>query len=138
MSLVVTVARVKEKCGLTGITYDSTITNLIAEFLPAIEFAIRPEHLADTGNLGLQAVLNLGATEIVGGELMQQIARAPDGSELVRIGDNEILQAEPAMWRAVFGLSERGWRRLRPFLRDDGYGFAGGVAGGTGLGEGSG
>ena len=115
MALTVTRARVKEKCGISGTTYDSTIDNLISEMAGVIEYFIRPEHIADTGNAGLQATLNLGATEIVCAEFMEQLAREPGASEKIVLGD---LALEPTNGPAFF-IRKQGWGRLRPYLKFD-------------------
>jgi len=115
MALSVTRARVKEKCGISGTTYDSTIDNLISEMAAVIEHFIRPEYIADTGNAGLQATLNLGATEIVCAEVLEQLAREPGASEKLIIGD---LSLEPANGPAFF-IRKQGWNWLKPYLKLD-------------------
>jgi hypothetical protein len=115
MALSVTRARVKEKCGISGTTYDSTIDNLISEMAAVIEHFVRPEHIADTGNTGLQATLNLGATEIVCGEFLDQLSREPGALEKIVLGD---LELEPAHGPAFF-IRKQGWGRLRPYLKFD-------------------
>jgi hypothetical protein len=102
---------VKEKCGIAVTDYDTTIDNLIAEQLPAIEYSVRPEHISD-GNAGLQATLNLAAAEIVCGEFLAQLGRTPGYLDRLRLGDLEI-------WPARSGLTESGWSRLHPFLKED-------------------
>lgn len=115
MSLTVTRARVKEKCGIADTTYDSTIDNLIAEVTPAIEFAIRDLHLADVGSANLQATLSLGATEIVCGEFLDQIARSPGASEILTVGAISMAPNDAPARQ----IKASGWRRLRPFLKPD-------------------
>ncbi|GIK33250.1 MAG: hypothetical protein HND43_07675 [Armatimonadetes bacterium] len=119
MSLSVTSSRVKEKCGITVSDYDATISNLIGEITPVVEFAIRGEHLADAGNTGLQATLKLGLTEVICGELLEQIAREPGASESVSIGDLALSPPPPQVWSTLAGLKRQGWARLRPFLKPD-------------------
>lgn len=119
MSLTVTRARVKEKCGQTGTAYDSTIDNLIAEIVPVVEFAVREDCLLDTGNAGLQATLTLGATEIVCGEFAAQLLREPGAVERVQVGS---MLVEPFAGKSVADPSEliaAGWARLRPYLKLD-------------------
>lgn len=119
MSLTITRARVKEKCGIADTTYDATIDNLILELVPAITYAIRDEHVADTGNAGLQAILTLGATEIVCGEFAAQLLRTPGNGEIARLGG---LTIEPlGLGRPVdpTGLATQGLARLKPFLKSD-------------------
>ncbi|KAA0239961.1 MAG: hypothetical protein EDM74_02480 [Armatimonadetes bacterium] len=119
MSLSVTSSRVKEKCGITVSDYDATISNLIGEITPVVEFAIRGEHLSDTGNTGLQATLKLGLTEVICGELLEQIAREPGALESVSIGDLALSPPPPQVWSTLAGLKRQGWARLRPFLKPD-------------------
>ena len=115
MALTVTRARVKEKCGIAVTTYDATIDNLISEMAAVLEYFIRPEHIADTGNTGLQATLNLAATEIVCAEFLEQLAREPGASEKIVVGD---LSLEPANGPAYF-IRRQGWTRLKPYLKID-------------------
>lgn len=122
MAISVTRARVKEKCSISSSTYDSTIDNLIAEIVSAVTFAIRDEHIADTGNTGLQATLNLGAAEIVCGELLEQIQREQGAMEKVRLGDFELWPPSQSVWAGVLGIKDQGWARLRPFLKADASG----------------
>ncbi|MBV6491087.1 MAG: hypothetical protein CNCCGFBP_01619 [Fimbriimonadaceae bacterium] len=119
MSLSVPSSRVKEKCGITVSDYDATISNLIGEITPVVEYAIRGEHLADTGNTGLQATLKLGLTEVICGELLEQIAREPGALESVSIGDLALSPPPPQVWSTLAGLKRQGWARLRPFLKPD-------------------
>lgn len=118
MSLTVTRARVKEKSGITGTTYDTTIDNLIAELVSVIEFSLHEEYLADTGNAGLQATLTLGATEIVCGEILAQLLRA-DG--IVSDFDIKEVLATQDWWHLSdpYALRSQGLRRLRPYLKLD-------------------
>jgi hypothetical protein len=96
---------------ISGAVHDTTIDNLIAELVPAIQFLIRPEFLA-TGDVGLQALLDLAATEIVCTELLAQLERQQGAFDRVRIGDLEITPKRPPA--EFVGLA-----RLQPFLKDD-------------------
>ena len=115
MALTVTRARVKEKCGIAGTTYDATIDALISEMVAVIEYFVRPEFIADTGNTALQATLNLAATEIVCAEFLEQLAREPGASEKVVIGE---LSLEPTSGPSFF-MRKQGWGRLKPYLKLD-------------------
>jgi len=136
MSLVVTVTAVKEKTRVTDSSLDSLVANLIAQWVPMLEFAIRSEPLADTGNAGLQATLNLGAIEAVGGELLSQLAREPGAVESFSFGFFEL---GPAGGAAIdpSGLKAQGFARLRPFLKSPEFlaGTFGVAAGGSRTGE---
>lgn len=115
MALTVTRARVKEKCGISGTTYDSTIDNLISEMVSVIEYSVRAEHIADTGNAALQATLNLSAAEIICAEFLEQLSREPGASESITIGDLGLTPSDaPAK-----ALKSAGWRRLMPYLKAD-------------------
>jgi hypothetical protein len=116
MSLLVTLTKVREKCGLTGTTYDARINNLIADWVPVIEFAVRADFIADTGNAGLQATLNLGATELVAGEFLDQLSRESGATEAFYFGWFEITPN----WRRAgdpSGLKQQGALRLAPYLK---------------------
>ncbi len=128
MSLTVTRARVKEKCGIAVTTYDTTLDNLIAELVPVIQYAIRDEHIADTGNVPLQATLNLAAAEIVCAEFLEQLDREPGASESLKL---EGFELKPTTNPAA-KIRSRGLHRLRPFGKGDIAHAIGGVAAGSG------
>lgn len=118
MALTVTGAKVKERAALTGSTYDSLISGLISDLVPAIEYMLAPAVLADTGNAGLQATLNLAALEFVAGELLAQLGREPGMSERIAVGPLEIgAVGGPASDPS--GLKQQAVDRLRPYLRAD-------------------
>lgn len=121
MALSVSVATIKRKCKITVSDFDTEIDETIDEQLPAIEFALEPSFVDDIGNTGLQATLNLGASEIVAGEFLAQQFREPGASEELdfydirfgvrnwQFGDSSV--SDP------FGLREIGWLRLAPYLK---------------------
>ncbi len=117
MSIIITRTRVKEKCGIADTSLDTTIDNLIAELGPAIEYSLRPEFIADTGNTGLQATLNLGATEIVCSELLAQILRPAGAAESISIAGLSLGPIKDAEDRD--GLRAQGLARLAPYLKAD-------------------
>jgi hypothetical protein len=127
MALSVTRARVKEKCSITGTTYDATIDALISEMVPVIEYAIRDAHIDDTANTKLQNTLNLGASEIVCGEFLEQLAREQGAMERVRLGDFELWPPEPSAWKAALLIKDGGWSRLKIYLKQDASGKSGTV-----------
>lgn len=117
MSLTVTRARIKEKCAVTDSSYDTPIDNIIADYVAPIEYAIRNEYIADTGNSGLQTTLNLAALEICCGEFVAQRLREPGAAEGIEI---EGLVLTPFFRRSArdpSGLIFAGWTRLIPFLK---------------------
>jgi hypothetical protein len=118
MALVISRAKVKDKCGLDEATFDALIDSLIVEQAPVIEYAIRPEHLADP-DAGLQATLTVGATEVVAGELLAMLYRRPGWREVIRLGD---LELDPRLGTDLSdpgGLKAQGWARLRRYLKVD-------------------
>ncbi len=121
MSLTVTRATVKRKCRISITDFDSEIDDLISEQLPAIEFSVLPNHIADTGNSGLQATLNLGAAEVIAGEFMAQAYREPGAGEELRFLDMTIGQRPPYQVLISiadpFGIKKQGWARLAPYLK---------------------
>jgi hypothetical protein len=110
-------AKVKEKAGISVSTFDTKVSNLISDWVAVIEYALDPAFLGDTGNTGLQATLNLGATELVAGEFLAQLAREPGGSESLVFGWVEV---HPSFRDLTdpFGLKNQGALRLGPFLKD--------------------
>jgi len=117
MSLSVTRARVKERCAVTDTTYDTSIDNIISDHVPAIEYAIRPEYVADSGNTGLQATLNLGALETCCGEFLAQRCREPGYAETFELDGIALTPFLQKSARDPSGLVLAGWTRLRPFLK---------------------
>lgn len=117
MSLTVPLSRVKERCGLSTTDFDTLISNLTYDTLAALAFAIQDAVIADTGNSGLQATLNLAALEIVSGEFLVIHRQWPGFAESLQIGElkvtpGSILSADdPSGWKA------QGWRRLAPYLK---------------------
>lgn len=101
LSLSVTTAAVRAKAGLDGSAFDDAIAALIAEQLPALEATL-------IGFSGPEA--NLGATELVTAELLDQLARS--GGE-VQIGELRVGE-EPSST----ALRAQGLSRLAPYRRD--------------------
>jgi hypothetical protein len=119
MALNVTVAAVRAKCRILDTEFDTEIEDLIDEQLPVIEYAMLTEHVANTGDTGLQATLNLGATEIIAGEFLAQSFREPGVAELIQVGELEIGNRLPPRAPIIdpFLLKDQGWRRLSPYLK---------------------
>lgn len=114
-------ATVKRKCRLTVTDFDIEIDDLISEQLPVVEYSVLATHIADTGNAGLQATLNLGAAEVIAGEFMSQAYREPGACEELRFLDITIGQRPPQQVLISiadpFGLKKQGWARLAPYLK---------------------
>jgi len=119
MSLIVLRSKVKEKCGITGTDFDSQVDSLIVDMVPVLEYAIAPGYIADTGNAGLQATLNLGATEIVSGEFLAQMGRKLGAYDWIVLGDFEVRPVTRMDPHDPSGLLALGWRRLGPYLKED-------------------
>ncbi len=131
MAITVTRSRVKEKCAIADSDFDSTIDNLIAEFVPVIEYSLLDSFLADDANAGLQATLNLGAVEIICGEFLAQQSREFGATDTIHLGD---VTLHPGC--GCFGdLIAGGWNRLRPYLKlDPVWAVANGGGGGVRIG----
>ena len=97
-----TTARVRAKAGLTDTSFDTAIADLIAEQVPAIEATLISVY-------GPEA--DLGATEIVAAELLDQLNR--QGGE-VQIGELRI------GGESSDSLRTQGSARLAPFRKDAG------------------
>jgi hypothetical protein len=114
--LTVSRADVKRKLRLTTNDYDAEIDALIAEMLPALRYAIEPSYLS-TSDADLLATLNLGALEVIAGEMGATLYRELGAWTGFRIG---WLQVQPPALRDPAdptGLKTQGYARLKPFLR---------------------
>jgi len=114
--LTVSRADVKRKLRLTTNDYDAEIDALIAELLPALRYAIEPSYL-NTSDPDLLATLNLGALEVVAGEMGATLYRELGAWTGFRIG---WLQVQPPALREPAdptGLKAQGYARLKPFLK---------------------
>jgi hypothetical protein len=114
--LSVSRADVKRKLRLTTNDYDAEIDALIAEMLPALRYAIEPSRLS-AGDADLLATLNLGALEVIAGEMGATLYRELGAWTGFRIG---WLQVQPPALREPAdptGLKAQGYARLKPFLK---------------------
>ena len=114
--LTVSRADVKRKLRLTTNDYDAEIDALIAEMLPALRYAIEPSSLS-TSDADLLVTLNLGALEVIAGEMGATLYRELGAWTGFRIG---WLQVQPPALRDPAdptGLKAQGYARLKPFLR---------------------
>ena len=114
--LTVSRADVKRKLRLTTNDYDAEIDALIAEMLPALRYAIEPSRLS-AGDADLLATLNLGALEVIAGEMGATLYRELGAWTGFRIG---WLQVQPPALREPAdptGLKAQGYARLKPFLK---------------------
>ncbi|MCS7190159.1 MAG: hypothetical protein NZ843_01005, partial [Fimbriimonadales bacterium] len=88
--LTVTRADVKRKLRLTTNAYDAEIDALIDEMLPALRYAIEPEYL-QTSDADLRATLNLGALEMIAGEMHATLWRELGAWTGFRLGWLQVL-----------------------------------------------
>jgi hypothetical protein len=113
--MTVTRSRVKERCAISDTSYDTTIDNLIADLVPAIEFSVDPLLVASS-DTGLQATLNLAALELVCGEFLALRLREPGAAEGITMGTFE-LRPPTRDLTDPSGLKAQGAARLLPYLK---------------------
>lgn len=118
MPLTVTLAGVKAKAALTDTAYDTAVSDLVAEFVPLLEYWIAPAALgsADTRLTGL---LDTAATEYVAGEVLAQLGREPGALHDVTVGNLTVKARWSGDVRDPSGLIVSSLVRLAPFLRTD-------------------
>lgn len=116
--LTVSRAAVKRKLRLTSTLYDAGIDALIAEMVPALRYAIEPSYL-NTTDPDLLATLNLGALEIVAGEMAAAFYRELGVWAGFRMGWLQVLPPAPRDPADPTGLKAQGYARLKPFLKRD-------------------
>jgi hypothetical protein len=74
--LPVTLDNVKLLCGFVDTTQDAGVTALIALQQPALEYALDPAILTNSGvDTGLSALLTLGVSEALGGDYLASLGR---------------------------------------------------------------
>jgi len=113
--LTVTRDDVRRKTRL-GSEYDTEIDALIADMLPTIEYAIDPRYL-DNPEAGLLATLNLGALEIIAGEMLATLWREISSLVGFRFGWLQVFPPEGLDLSDPSGLKAQGFRRLAPYLK---------------------
>lgn len=115
MAITITSADIKRKCMIStsDTTYDSSISSLIAEMQPALEYTIDPVTLSNTTDTRLQAALKLGILEIMAGEFLQQLEREFGSMEAITVAGVNIgeMKAKGSL------LVQQGTARLVPFLK---------------------
>lgn len=127
MSITVSILAVRRRLWIADGAYDTEIAALINEIVPTVEYALRAA-FSGTLEAGLQATLNLGATELVAGELGAQMGRRLGARDTLRIAD---LTLTPPSLDAndPTGLKAQGSARLKPYLRAEAV-----ILAGTGVG----
>ncbi|GIV17219.1 MAG: hypothetical protein KatS3mg022_2654 [Armatimonadota bacterium] len=116
MAVVVTREAVKRTAAISSTAYDGQIDALITDLVPVIEYTLSSDALADST---LEPVLSRGATEIIAGEFLAQRLREEGATEAfeaggVRVGESPQSHADLG---DPYGLIQRGWARLMPFLK---------------------
>ncbi len=115
MSLTISRSAIKDRCGIAALTeFDSAIDSLITAMIPAIETTLADGWLTNP-SAGIMATLNLAATEIVAGEFLGQLWRAPGFVDEVSAAGvtirPRIAASDPAILKA------QGLQRLAPYLK---------------------
>jgi len=113
MAITITTAEVKRKAMITTSDYDTSISALISEMQPALEYSIADSYLAATSDTNLQATLKLGMLEIITGEFLEQLRREVGSSE--QFGVAGLTMGESPQ-RGV-DLIQQGATRLAPYLK---------------------
>ncbi len=113
--MTITVDDVKRKCMIAGDddSHDDSIEARIAEMQPALEFTLDPLYLNETGDAKLQALLQLGALELIAAEFLAQRWREAGFAEEFQAGGVRVGQ----FWERGKQLLELGTARLAPFRR---------------------
>lgn len=116
MAIVVTRDAVKRTAAVSSSGYDTQIDALIADLVPVIEYTLSADALADAA---LQPVLSRAATEIVAGEFLAQRLREEGATETFTVGGMQVGERPQshADLSDPYGLMQRGWARLAPFLK---------------------
>lgn len=122
MVLPVTLAQVKLLCGIGDTSQDTAITAMLALVQPALEYALDPAILTNSGSdTGLSATLVLGVAEAIAGTYLQTATLdplTPPVQQLFRISTLEV-STKPLMDASKTGaaLAALGLARLAPFSR---------------------
>lgn len=117
MPLTVTLAALKQRAGITFLDADVDLQALIDASLPALSYALLASALSDP-DPGLQAWLNLGASEVIAADALDQLRRRPGYADSLVLTGVELRGPSAAtLAEDAERLREQGWRRLRPFLR---------------------
>lgn len=117
--ITVRLERVRKKARLDEI-YDVDIRETIREMIPFIESKIDEVYL-NTDDANIQAIINLGATEIIIGAFIKEQSNDEDDSVSlgvgpIKIGENS--SSKNRMSRAKDFL-DSGWEKLKPYLKDE-------------------
>lgn len=114
MAITITTDDVKRKCMIDSNEFDSEISALISEMQPAVEKGIIGEHLDNTDDTDLQALLKLGILEIISGEFCNQMNRDRSETEEFRAAGISF-GAKPVSGDSLMA---QGAKRLRPYSHE--------------------
>ncbi|MCL5105530.1 MAG: hypothetical protein M1133_15655 [Armatimonadetes bacterium] len=115
MSITITTAEVKRKAMIDSgdTTYDSSISSLVSEMQPALEYSITDAYYNDTSNTKLQATLKLGMLEMIAGEFVEQLRRESGRTEQFSVAGVSIGE----LTQRGVDLVQQGATRLAPYLK---------------------
>ena len=113
LSITITNTEIKRKAMISVSDYDTSITSLISEMQPALEYSITDTYLNDTGNTNLQATLKLGILEMITGEFLEQLRREAGAADEFSVAGITV----GAAVQTGVELIQQGATRLAPFLK---------------------
>jgi len=113
LAITITNTEVKRKAMISVTDYDSSITSLISEMQPALEYSIADTYLNDSGNTNLQATLKLGILEIITGGFLEQLRREAGAADEFSVAGITV----GAAVQTGVELIQQGATRLAPFLK---------------------
>jgi len=121
--IVVNAERIRNKAKLDE-EYSQDIQDTIMEQIPFIESKIKEEYL-NTTDENIKAIINLGAQEIILGEILKEYANEEDdgvslGVGPIKLGENS--SSKTRTQRAKDYISS-GWEKLNPYVKKKGNAF---------------
>ncbi len=124
--LTVDASRVATKAKVDIAEHEGNINSLIGEMLPLISHKIEPEYLETTDET-IQAIMNIGVTEIIVGEYLKELANdeeeASDFSAgSIKIGENKSVQTRNTRAKEWI---DTGWNKLKPYMKSTDYFYFG-------------
>lgn len=116
--ITVKVERVRKKARLDE-SYDEDIQETILEMVPFIESKIEDAYL-NTEDPTIQAIISLGATEIIVGEFIKEQSNDEDDSVSLGVGPIKIGESSASKNRMdrAKDFVNSGWEKLKPYLKD--------------------
>lgn len=116
--ITVSAVRVRKKARLDE-TYDADIQETIDEMVPYIESKIEQEYL-DTEDTNIQAIINLGATEIIVGEFLGELIGEEEEVDLT-LGPIKVSEKNKSKEKTITSNDwiNKGWKRLKLYLKEE-------------------